>query len=101
MTTELAASIALAAAVGVCMVISGLLRRGRRGVIQRRVLSLDLEWRAAEETRQVRLASNLDLSPRTLAGRLGARVARRFPNQIDALATRVDRAGLTGGIHAA
>jgi tight adherence protein C len=91
-------SIALAAAIGVCLVIAGLLRWDRRRAIGRRVKSLDLEWRAGEETREARLASTLDLRPRNIAGRLGARAARQFPNEAGSLAARVDRAGLTGGV---
>jgi tight adherence protein C len=98
MTLAVAASIAAGAAVGVCLTVAGLLRWQRRRKIQRRVQLLDLEWRFEEESRQTRLASHLNLNPRTLAGRLGARVARQFPDQIGTLATRVDRAGLVGGI---
>jgi tight adherence protein C len=98
-TLEIASVIALASAIGVCMVVLGLLRWDRRGAIQRRLQSLDLEWRAADQTRQASLASSLNLRPANLAGQLGARVARRFPSQVDALAGRVDRAGLTGRIH--
>ena len=94
MTLVQGSAIALGAAIGVCLMCAAVLRlRGRRS-IARRIQSLGGEWppRAELGPRRGRFGA------RDLAGRLGDRVARRFPDQVGTLATRVDRAGLAGGV---
>ena len=94
MTPLQAASIALCAAAGISLMCGAIFRlRGRRS-IERRIQSLGADWprssAAAPPPRR--------FSARQLAGRLGTSVAQRLPTQVDSLAARVDRAGLTGGI---
>ncbi len=89
-------SIALAAALGVGLIVGGVLHWQQRYAVQRRVRSLGLEWRAAESQPSSERSGRF--RPRAFADRLGQRVASRFPTQVGALATRVDRAGLTGGV---
>jgi tight adherence protein C len=88
--------IAVLAAAGISLIAGGVLRWRRRRVIRRRISSLDVELREAERT-LVRTGEPSS-GPRTLAARLGTGVATRFPDEVGALATRVDRAGLTGGV---
>jgi tight adherence protein C len=91
-----ALTIALAAAFGVVLLALALLRWKRRGYIRRRVVALGEEWTQSEQ----RLApeSPSGAGPRVLASRLGTGMANRFPTELGALATRVDQAGLTGGV---
>jgi tight adherence protein C len=91
-------TIAALAAVGVGLIAAGLLRWRRRGVMRRRVSSLDLELSDAEHLQSGPPWRSSTSTHRALAARLGSRVAARFPSEIGALATRVDRAGLTGGV---
>jgi tight adherence protein C len=80
----------------------GLLRWRHRAAIRRRVAALARGWHP-EENRLLRTAP-VSTPPtsgaRVFAGRLGERLARQFPDEVDALAARADRAGLAGGIHA-
>jgi tight adherence protein C len=96
MDTTQAFLVALAAAIGVCLVFGGVIRWQRRYAIQRRVQSLGLEWRAQESQAGLQPADRS--KPRALADRIGRRVASRFPNSVGPIASRVDRAGLTGGV---
>ena len=94
MTQLQGAAIALCAAIGVCLIAAACLRlRGRRS-IERRIQLLGGDWPG----RTIVGGPRPGVTARNLAGRLGARVARRFPDQIDSLASLVDRAGLAGGI---
>jgi len=94
--------IAFAAALGVVLLVGALVRLRQRRVIRRRVALLGEEWRAQEErTDQQRQSRTAAAGARLLAGRLGAGIGTRFPHEIGALATRVDRAGLTGGVETA
>ena len=94
MTLIQGSAIALCAAIGVGLLCAAVLRLRSRRSIERRIQSLGGEWpvRGPLAPRAGRL------SARRLAGRLGERVAWRFPDQVGTLATRVDRAGLVGGI---
>jgi tight adherence protein C len=93
-----ALTIAAFAAAGVGLMSAGLLRLRHRGLMRRRVLSLGRELRDGERQSSSPGSGVASSAPRTLAARLGSGVATRFPNEIGALATRVDRAGLTGGV---
>jgi tight adherence protein C len=87
--------VALLAACGAALLGLAILRTRRRTRVQERIRALDREWRTQEKSRPG------DVGPgaaRVLAGRLGAQVGKRFPYEFAALATRVDRAGLAGGI---
>ena len=85
-------TIALCAALGVCLLTAGALRWGRRRRMQLRLRALSV-GRGASSTSG--LPSNVNA--RQLATRLGARLGQRLPGEVGSLAARVDRAGLTGG----
>jgi tight adherence protein C len=84
------------AAAGVALLLLGFARWRQRTRMTHRIAALELELRAAEQLRPRVVATAP--SARGMAAGLGAGLARRFPDQADALATRVDRAGLTGGV---
>ncbi len=89
--------VALGAALGVSLFVAGWLRWRRRTSLRRRVESLRTDW-AADQTPVVLPTRTSNARARDLAARLGARVARRFPNQVGTLATRLDSAGLVGSV---
>lgn len=85
--------IAFCSSLGVALVTAGIVRWRRRRHVRLRVHTLTAEVRnVAFRPRP----SNITM--RDLAGRLGARLAQRMPDEVGSLAVRVDRAGLTGGI---
>jgi tight adherence protein C len=87
--------IAVCAALGMCLVVAGLLRWNRRRRMQDRVRALSVEWRKSPARVPV---SNVNA--RQLAARLGAQLGQRLPGEVGSLAARVDRAGLAGGVPA-
>jgi tight adherence protein C len=84
--------IALGASIGVCFVTAGVVRWRQRRHMQARVRKLAAQWAAGAQRWQP-----AGVSPRTLAGRLGASLAGRMPAEVGALTMRVDRAGLSSG----
>jgi tight adherence protein C len=86
--------IALLAAAGVAALLVALTRWRRRSRVTRRILLLEREWQTDVPAPRAQGPG----AARLLAGGLGRRVASRFPEEVSALATRVDRAGLTGGM---
>lgn len=89
-----AALLAGSVTAGLVLVALGVTRWRGRSRLKLRVLSLDREWRTEAQWAD---RSGVSAS-RWLAGRLGAQLARRFPSELGTLASRVDRAGLTGGV---
>ncbi len=96
MPVPYAAAIALLAAGGVALLSLAVVRWRGRSRLRQRVRALDLDWRREAEAHQPESGGRG--AARILAGRVGAQVGQRFPNEVGALAARVDRAGLTGGI---
>jgi tight adherence protein C len=88
-----AGAIALVVAIGVGLIVAGLARWRRRALMRRRVRSLGQELTEAESSAKPRASA-----ARQVATRVGSGVAERFPGEIGALAMRLDRAGLSGGV---
>jgi tight adherence protein C len=84
--------IALAASFGVTLLTAGVVRWRQRQRMHARVRKLAAQWAAGAQRWQ-----STGVSPRTIAGRLGASLAQRMPAEVGALTMRVDRAGLSGG----
>jgi tight adherence protein C len=95
MEADVRLAIALGSALGMGSMTAGVLRLRKRQFMQLRLRALTVEWDDAESEADWRPAR---LTPRTLAGRLGARLGQRMPGQVGVLASRVDRAGLAGGV---
>jgi tight adherence protein C len=87
--------IALCAALGMCLLISGVLRWNRQRRMQLRLRALSIEWSDSP----ARLPTS-SVNARQLAARLGARLAARLPGEVGSLTARADRAGLAGGVPA-
>ena len=90
--------IAVASSLGVGLVAAGIMRWRRRQHMRTRLRALSDEWSTEAPNWSTSLEPSSTLTPRLLAGRLGARLAGRMPDQVGVLAARVDRAGLTGGV---
>ena len=95
MSVPYAIMIAAAAASGVALLAAAILRLRHRTRLRQRVRELDLDWRREATAPPPGTGPG---AARVLAGRVGERVGQRMPNEVGALAARVDRAGLTGGI---
>jgi tight adherence protein C len=87
--------IALCAALGMCLLTSGVLRWNRQRRMQLRLRALSFEWSDSP----ARLPTS-SVNARQLAARLGARLAARLPGEVGSLTARADRAGLAGGVPA-
>jgi tight adherence protein C len=85
--------IALGTALGVCLIVAGIMRLSRRRRMQARLRAL-----AVERIGPGVPSGAANVTARDLAGRLGARLSRQMPGEVDLLAARVDRAGLSGGV---
>jgi tight adherence protein C len=83
--------IAIGSALGVSLLAFGCLRLQRSRHMRGRLLAMAEEWSAPSVS-----VPPSTVTVRDLASRLGARLAERMPAEVGALATRVDRAGLSG-----
>lgn len=91
--------IALGAALGMALVVAGVLRWQRRRSMRSRVRALADEWTQAEtESSPVPVRSASDRTLRGLANTLGVSLGRRLPGQVGTLTGRVERAGLGGKV---
>ena len=93
-----AGAIALVIAIGVGLIAAGLARWRQRALMRRRVRSLGLELAEAEPVEKSPPPAVHASAARQVATRVGSGVGERFPGEIGALAMRLDRAGLTGGV---
>lgn len=93
---SVALSIAGCSALGMALVAAGVLHWQRRRLIALRLQALSAEWQPDVVAPDWRLRHRL--APRELAGRLGARLGRRWPTEVGSLADRIDRAGLAGTV---
>src|SRR6266851_5277336 len=78
-----------------CCLTAGVFRWNRRRRMRLRLRALSVEW-----SNTAVLLPERNVNARQLAARLGARLGKRLPGEVDALATRADRAGLGGGLPA-
>jgi tight adherence protein C len=91
---ESPAVIAAVVALGVCLLATGLARWRRRARIVVRIQSLSGDDRIIGDAPRESFRAPHGMRPRELAGRLGARIGRRWPAEVGALAARADRAGV-------
>ncbi|GAC1328681.1 MAG: hypothetical protein NVSMB2_27950 [Chloroflexota bacterium] len=89
--------VAVLAACGAALLSAGVIRLRRRNLMRARVRGLSGVW-ADEIQTELPAAVRGPTGARLLAGRLGARMAERLPNQVEKLSSRLDSAGLVGGI---
>lgn len=87
--------IAVAATLGMCLLMAAQLRWSRRRGMQVRLDALSVDW---TNTATATSVAATNVNARQFAARLGARVGRRVPDEVGSLAARVERAGLTGGV---
>src|SRR5689334_22041401 len=73
------------------LLAAGVLHWRHRLRMQQRLQTLGIEWSTPVAT-----APRRPTSARDVASRLGARLGRRMPSQVDALGARMERAGLAG-----
>lgn len=88
---------ALLAGCGGALLAAGIMRMRRRSAMRTRVRALSAAW-ADEMQAERRVGARTSIGARDLAGRVGARMADRLPRQMQRLTTRLDGAGLSGGI---